>query len=462
MIGNIAILICSFVFICVVSFYIFKVWPDLDVIDLYIVFVLFHFGFYSFIRGLYFGKDVIFDFRNSNPLVIGIVFVHVLLTLAIIKIIYSYLPKTFVECLKLTNLVQKWTIINKYILFFMYGILIIFQFYSYYKYGIKTYITPDDFARIGKNLPYWFTAIRTVYAPLSFLVCLGLISSLLKSQGYHKYVWLILTLGFIPVVAVYGRRFLIAVIIIWVILWLVEKRQDIFSIKYLAVSILLVLVLFLSSNIYQAYRDNFQAVGQVDLAKLKNPFAAAVNFEATLNNLRARPGTWEFNFLVFDHQFSKPGMNTNGKITWEAIKGSIPRIFWPDKKFMGIDDILAGLYHVKTKEIDIGKNLYGVGQVDFGYFSLIIVPVTILIIIIIMGSLIKMTVQYPTFLWLFSGNILFFLINIEENGNEIFFMLRNVGIIFLLFCGYVLAKKIIMFYTPTMRKVSGSIGKESI
>src|SRR5659263_322399 len=107
MIGNISILIGSFVFLCVVSFYLFKIWPDIDVFDLYIVFVLFHFGFYPFIRGLYFGKDFIFDFRDSNPLVIGLVFVHVLLILTVVKIIHRYFPGTFVECLKIKYLVQK-------------------------------------------------------------------------------------------------------------------------------------------------------------------------------------------------------------------------------------------------------------------------------------------------------------------------------------------------------------------
>lgn len=457
--GNISILICSFIIICAISFYLFKVWPDLNVLDLYIVFILFHFGFYPFVRGLYFGKDVIFDFRHSNPLAIAIVFVHVLLILTIIKISYRYLPNTFLDCLKIKNLIQKWSLINKYILFFIYGTLIIFQLISYCKYGVKCYILPEDFAIIGKNLPYWFTTIRTIYVPLAFLVCLGLISSLLKSQGYHKYVWLILTLGFFPVVTLYGRRFFLAVMIIWALLWLMERRQAVFSLKYLSVGLAIVLVFFLCSNIFQAYRDAFQAVGQINLAKLKNPFAAALNFEPTLKNLRARPGTWEFNFLVFDHQFSKPAMTTNGKIAWEGIKSSIPRILWPDKQFLWIDKVLAKLYHVETREIDIGKNLFGLGQVEIGYYSFIVVPLIITIIILMLGAVIKMTAQYPTFLWLFSGNILFYLISVEENGNEIFFMLRNVGLIFLLFCGYRLVDKIIMFQTPKIRKVCGSIGK---
>lgn len=452
MLGNISILICAFVFICILSFYLFKIWPDIDVLDLYIVFVLFHFGLYPFIRGLYFGKDVIFDFRDSSPLVISLIFFHVLLILTVIKIIYRYFPDTFAECLKIKNLVQQWSCINKYLLIFVYGMLIIFQILSYYKYGVKTYIPPDDFARIGKDLPYWFTAIRTIYPFLAFLVCLGLISSLLKSQGYHKYVWLILTVGFLPVITLYGRRYFLAMIIVWAILWLIEKNKDRFSMKYLVVGILSVVAFFLFSNIYQAYRYDFQAVGQIDLAKLKNPFTASINFDATIENFKARPGTWEFNFLVFNHQYSKTGMFTDGKIFWEGLKSSIPRILWPNKQFMVIDDILAKLYSVNPKEIDIGKNIFGVTQVDVGYLSLIIVPLIIIVIIAIMAALIRMTMYYPTFLWLFSGNILFFLVNIEENGNEIFFMLRNIGFIFMIFCGYLVANKILELRSPKVKE----------
>ena len=286
---------------------------------------------------------------------------------------------------------------------------------------------------------------------MTFLVCLGLISSLLKSQGYYKYIWFILTLAFLPVVTLYGRRFFLAVIMIWAILWLVEKRKDARLIKYLALALFMALFIILSSNIFQAYRGEFQEVGQINLKKLKNPFSAAINFEATLENLKERPGTWEFNFLVFDHQFSKPGMTTDGKITWEGIKSSIPKIFWPGKQFMMIDEILAELYQVKTKEIDIGKNIFGVGQVEVGYLSLIIVPLIIIAILAIMAASINFAIDYPTFLWLFSGNILFFLINIEENGNEIFYMLRNIGLIFMIFCGYLVANKMLAPRAPSSR-----------
>jgi len=452
MVGNISILICSFAFICCLLLYLYKIWPDIDVLDLYIIFILFHFGFYPFVRGLYFGKDVIFDFRDSNPLVIGLVFAQVLLILMVIKIIYRYFPDTLVERLKIKNLIQSWSCINKYILLFIYISLIFFQIVSYYKYGVRTYIPPDDFVKIGKELPYWFTAIRTIYPLLVFLVGLGLISSLLKAQQYHKFVWLILIIVFSPVITLYGRRYFLAMIIIWTIVWLVQKNKYKFSMKFIAVGLLSALAFFLFSNIYQAYRYDLQKVGQIDLTKLKNPFTAAINFDATLANFKERPGTWEFNFLVFNHQYSNPGMFTDGKISWEGIKSSIPKIFWPEKQFIVIDEILAKLYSTETKEIDIGKNLFGVGQVDYGYYSLIIVPLVILTIIVIMAVLIQMTMYYPTFLWLFTGNILFYLVNIEENGNEIFFMLRNVLFIFIIFSGYLLANKILALRAPKIRE----------
>ena len=78
--------------ICIIAIYLHNKWPDLDLIDLYIVFVLLHFGFIPFIRGLYFGKDIVFDFRYSNPLAIALVFGHILVILLIIRGYRAFFP----------------------------------------------------------------------------------------------------------------------------------------------------------------------------------------------------------------------------------------------------------------------------------------------------------------------------------------------------------------------------------
>ncbi len=452
MIGNISILLFSSLFIFIITFYIYKKWPDLDVIDLYIIFILFHFGLYPFVRGLYFGKDVIFDFRHSNPLAIGLVFAQVLIIIAIIRWISLYFSPSFANNLKINSLIDKWSCVNKYILLSLYVWLILFQIISYYKYGVKTYIVDSDFARIGKELPYWFTSMRTIYNQVAFLVFIGLFANLLRSKKYHRYFWFILIIIFVPFVTIYGRRFFLDMVAASGIFWFVYRQEDIFKLKFLKVCLLLLLTFLIFSNLFQAYRPIFQKVGKVNWDKLENPLSAALNFEATIHNLEARPGTWEFSFLVFNHQLNKPGMTTHGKINWEGFKSAIPRYFWPDKHFVLIDQILSKLYGVNPKSIDIGKNLFGVCQVDFGSFSLIIVPSIILLIIILLGFLVKISNNYPIFLWLFSGNILFFLINVEENGNEIFFMLRNIAIIMILFGFYAMGDKIFRAYLHKPRE----------
>jgi hypothetical protein len=440
MAGNISILICSALVLGIIAIYLSKRWLDLDIIDLYIIFVGFHFGVYPFIRGLYFGSDVIFDFRNSNPLVICLVFLQVIIVLTIIRLASFYLLKKYNNYLKLRQLIVSWQDINKYVLGFIVLCLILFPFFSYYEYGVRTYIRPNVFAKIGAQLPYWFTSVRTIYNVLAFCTFIGLCSQIMNSQKYQRYLWILLTVIFVPIVTIFGRRYFVNMIVIATIFWFAYKEKYIFQLRYLGVGLGLLCTFFLFSNVFEAYRNILQKVGQVNTRK--NILSAVTNMESTLSNLRARPGTWEFDFLVLDHQFNSSGMTTDGKVAWEAFKSAVPRMVWPHKQFVVVDQILSKLYKVNPKQIDIGKNLYGIVQVDFGYYSFLIVPTIILFIIYLMAGLMELSKEYPTFLWLFSGNIIFFLVNVEENGNEIFFMLRNIIIVLGLMGLYVLAHKL--------------------
>lgn len=442
MIGNVTILICSFIFIGILTIYLVKKWPDLDIIDLFIIFVLLHFGLTPFVRGLYFGKDIVFDFRDSNPLSIALVFGHILIIMVIIRLVSRYFPPYFENYLKIRYLLQQWGNINKYFLFLFYICLIMFPLISYYNYGVRTYILPEDYEKIGAHLPYWFNSIRTIYSSIAFGIFLGLFGNLIKSEKRQQWLWASVTIIFILVVTMYGRRFFFNMIAVGVIFWFVYKKEFIFRLRYLIVGLIVIGAFFLFSNIYQSYRNVLFAVGKVNQKKMENLLTAALDFNSTLHNLQIRAGTWEFNFLVLDRQMDKSGMTTNGSLTWEGIKSAVPRIFWPGKHFCLIDDYLANFYKFEKKDVNIAKNIFGIAQLDFGFYSIIIVPSIILLIIVMMGWLISMTIKYPTFLTMITGNIIYYLINLEENGNEIFFMMRNVFILLILLGLYSLARKI--------------------
>ena len=236
-------------------------------------------------------------------------------------------------------------------------------------------------------------------------------------------------------------------IVIWVICWLLFNKESIFRLRYVIATLLLVVGLFIFSNIYQTYRSEiFFTEGKVDTKKIENPFSAAMNYHSTIHNFQMRAGTWEFNYLVFNQQINKSGMTTNGNLTWEALKSSIPRFFWPGKHFRLIDNYLAEFFRVKKEDINIAKNIFGLAQLDFGYLSIIIVPAVILIIMGVMGVVVSKTSEYPIFLMLFTGNILWYLINLEGNGNELFYMFKNTIIILLLYGLYIFIDKIYTIY----------------
>ena len=441
--GNVLLLLFSTLLICLAALYFNRKWPDIDVIDIYIIFIVLHFGIYPFIRGLHLESGVIFDSYNYNPLAIILVFVQLLLIVIIIKMVSKYFPAKNNNCLKIKTLIGQWASVNNFIIISLYSFLIIFQFISYFKYGVKSHILPSDFDKIGKDLPYWFMSVRTTYNFLTLSVIIVLASKASLSEDRRRYVWLALIIIFLPFVAYFGRKAFVNAAVMGAIIWLVNNEKRLFQLKNLKIATLLVLSFFIASNLYETYRSNLHLVG-VSLKKLENPISAALNFKATLNNLKIRPGTWEFSYLVLDRQMKGPGkVTTNGKITEEGFKSAIPRLLWPGKNFQITTEVLADAYNAKIDDVSIGTNIFGVAQAELGYFSIIVVPLTILLIIIIMAGLLKMTANYPVFLWLFSVNFLNFFMYIEENQSEISFMLRNIIILMALFLSYYLVSRMI-------------------
>jgi hypothetical protein len=204
--GNGLLLLFSLLIIIFTIIYFKRKWPDLDVIDFYIIFIALHYGVYPFIRGLYFGKGQIYDTYNANLLVISLIFLQVSLTILIIKVIWAYLPMGMKKYLKVNTLITQWARVDKIVLLSIYCLLLLFQFICYYKYGVKSHIVPEDFANLEKALPYWLTSIRTIYNLLVLCVFIVLVSKAAMAEDRYRYCWMALIILFIPFVAYFGRK----------------------------------------------------------------------------------------------------------------------------------------------------------------------------------------------------------------------------------------------------------------
>jgi hypothetical protein len=438
--GNIPLFLCSLLILCFTLLYFKKRGWDLDVIDVYIIFVALHFGLYPFIRSLYSGKGWLYDSAHNNPWVIGLVFLQALIVIAIIRFVSQYFPEKIKKYLKIKTLIEQWAKVNNVLILALFCSLILFQIVSYYKYGIKAHIIPEDFEKIKNDIPYWLTSFRTIYNIIVFSVFIAAASKAAMSKNRDRYFWITLIIILLPLVAYFGRKAFANIVVIGGIIWMVKTEKQIVKLKYLSIAALMMLSFFIVSNMYQTYRLNLQEVGTS--FKLENPLRAALNFNATLKNLKERPGTWEFNYLVITKQMSAPGkVTTNGRIYMEGFKSVIPRLFWPDKKTRMAAEVLADAYRVKLDDVSIAINPFGIAQAEFGYFSVIILPSAVLLIITLMAFLLKITTDYPVFFWLFSVTVLNYFIYVEENFYELFFMLRGVIAIMALFLLYVLMSK---------------------
>lgn len=442
MLGNGLLLLFSILVLLLTVLYLKRKWPDIDIIDVYILFVCLYYGAYPLIRSLSLDKGVVYDSYNSNLLAISLVYLQVLLIVVTIRLVSAYLPARIMDYLKIKTLIKQWANVNSVVLIAIYVLLILVQLISYFKYGVRSHILPDDFSKIGKDLPYWLMSVRKIFHYVTLGVSIVLVSKAALSQGRSRYYWLALFILYLPLDAYFGRKGLINVVVMSAVIWLVINQNRLFTLKNVKIAGLVILTFFIGSNLYETYRYDLFAVG-MNQRRLANPVSAALDFNKTLYNLKIRPGTWEFNYLIFDKQLKAPSrITTNGAITREDFKNAIPRIFWPEKDFVITPKILAEVYNEKEAAVSLGTNIFGIGQAEFGYYSIIIVPLVMILVIIMMAGVIKMIFNYPVFLWIFSVNILTFFINVEENQNELIFMLRYTLIIMAVFIPYAFISKI--------------------
>lgn len=443
MIGNGLLLIFSILVLLCTVLYLKRKWPDIDLVDVYLIFISLYYGAYPLIRSLYLDKGVVYDSYNSNLLAISLVYLQLFLIVVTMRVVSAYLPAKITGYLKVKPLIEQWAKVNNFILITIYVLLVLVQLISYFKYGIRSHIVPADFDKIGKDIPYWLMSVRKIFHYITLAIAIVLVSKAVLSKDRYRYLWLALFIVYLPFDAYFGKKGFINIVVMSAIIWLVINETKLFKLKNVMIAGLVVLSYFIASNLYETYRYDLYAVG-VSHRRLANPISAALDFNKTLVNLKVRPGTWEFNYLVFDRQLKAPGkVTTNGAITREGFKNAVPRIFWPDKTILIPPKILAEAYNETEENVSLGTNIFGIGQAEFGYYSIIIVPVVLILVIIMMASLIKIIFNYPVFLWLFSVNILTFFINVEENQNELIFMLRYTILIMSAFISYILINKIV-------------------
>lgn len=406
-----------------------KEWSQFDIVDLYILFVGMYFGAYSLVKAL------LVDYSIYNPWIIIIVFSQIIVVLAIILIIWRQVPKAFRQALEIKQLLREWSKCNKYFIILSLAILIAIQAFGYVEYNIFSHVDHHRLSLIGRPLPYWFSSSLVFFNDFAFCIFIAVSAKIITTDGHVEKLWLIpLTILFL-IASFYGRRSLISLVIIGTIIVFLSQGKELFKLKYFKILPILLLAIIMFSNLYQTYRAILQSQGQTNLLQyesqgrinpnhLKNPLRAAFDFTATLKNISYRTTAWEFNYLIFDLQSIEKVPLQLGRLSWQSLKNSIPKVFWPNKEIIPFINSIAKLYTIPYRDYE--KNNFIFAQLEVGYFSIIVLPIFMVTLFILMGGTVIITRKHPILLLMLSGLVINYLINIEQNPDDVFILIRNM------------------------------------
>jgi hypothetical protein len=431
----------------------------LNLVQVYFIFVGLYLGIYSLLKAL------IQDYSNSDVLAITLVFGQIITILIVISIVTKYLANYLGESIENNYLFQQWAKVDNYIIYILVIIATVIKTLGYYKFNIVTNIDIAALDKIGQGVPYWFFSLMTLYIGLIFCAFIALIVKIAVSSTRDRVLWSLLTIWVITLTLLNGRRSFISLAIIGGMLWFAGQGKKLLRLKYLYAALIVALSFIIFSNIYQSYRHNMELPSVVQnseyyhfpkegfLIKTKSLPLAIFNIHSTLENFKIRSAIWEFNYLIIKSQLSseKP-IIPFGSILWQGFKNSVPRIIWPDKEVISLNDLTARLYGLPI--IDYGKNNFAFSQADFGFLSIVIFPIIFVILLFSKKLLVKTTLENPNLFLMVTGFCLYYLINIEQNYAEIFILYRNIGLIvgFYLFgCGII--KLSAFFMTKLVHKV---------
>jgi len=423
--ANLTVLVSSFIILLITLMVARKKWLQLDLIDIYIIFVGIYFGGYSFV------KSLVDDYSKIDPMAAFWVFFHVTLVVGLLWLLSRILPVDFRKFLQIGYLFDQCSRVNKYFIYALLVVIIATQISGYVKYGLISHIDHGELIQKGGNLPYWYTSLLMLLKDFIFCAFIGIEAKIIVSKNLTRKLWCILLVLLIVIASIYGRRVFFNITAFGIIVYFISQGKDIFQWRYVKLVVLLSFALLIFSNLYQAYRSVLQFPPHIS-GTLKNPISATLDVEATLHNIQIRPSEWEFNYGIFKGQFEGTvSQLPRGSIIWESLKNSIPKFIWPGKKVVSLNNLTATMYGWRV--MDYAKNNFGFLQVDFGFLSILIMPLMMLSVFIIYGVAAWKAKDHPNLLLLLTGFIINYVINIEQNIDDIFILFRNLIAICLIY-----------------------------
>jgi hypothetical protein len=431
-----AVLIAMSLFMMILVYFFGRFrWNKLNVVDVYILMVSVFFGVYGFVDGL------VADQSGFEPVLIIWTFVWVIIVAATTWLISQRLPKKIRSLLQIRHLTSQWAVVDDRFILFLFVTVFAITIYGYNQFRILSHMGFDNLRWINILLPYWYTSSLIFVQPILFCIFLGGTTKFFKNKGKKRLFWCLILGLTLLLNATYGRRAVYNLTFIFLILWFIEKKENLFALKNIKILILVISIFFMFSNIYQNYRPfiwSYQP-GLTRTVDVPNIFESAVDTDATVTNLRDRMAMWKFNYIILDKQTIQNENAPYGEIIFQGLKNSVPRVMWPRKKIFDLDEMVSIMYGLPIS--DYPTNNFAMAQADFGYLSIFFLALNMFTIFFLIAIIAKKSRKIPGLVLLLTGFLTYHVISIESGYAGIFTLFRNVIVLSIIFLiGHILIR----------------------
>ena len=343
--------------------YVFKKGRKIDILQILIISNVLFFGLYPII-------DII---KQNYVATIGVFLIsisYVFLTLTFLLFQFNVMmsPRQR-SILRFTAYIQKVLSVpqNMVITLFLTAVSIILYFFL--KYGLIFRVINEDLAIVNT----YRQIVLSVVFPLFSLITISSISRILivkiRKSNFLNFLFLGLITGYW---LFYGRRELIFHVLIMGLAWFVSTN-GVISRKIVVNGMLALGLIIIGSNIYQNLRSDlmlYSTTKEINLTK--SIWDMAFDFESSDQNLADRTSALPMLSKIID-EISLNEDLSKGELFLSSLGNVIPSVFSSDKTYVNEDFIVAR--QLRIPHTDFNTNLYSGFYIDFGMFSVFLLPI---------------------------------------------------------------------------------------
>jgi hypothetical protein len=227
----------------------------------------------------------------------------------------------------------------------------------------------------------------------------------------------------------FGRRILAALLFLSLIIILNLIMSKKYFIKNLIKKIIIYSFSFMFLwIIFSNYYLNFR-IQSIDNSVSK--IFWLFDYKKTINNFSSRPSTfYQFNRII-NFNSNELMVEANGKLIFQSLENSVPKIFFKDKKYIP-EDLLISNYATNSGQEDLSSNALSLFFVDFGVIGIFIYLIFIISIILFYQFILNLLKTNYIFYLFFYTKAAITLFEIETIASN-YFVVLIIGTMLVIF-----------------------------